>query len=353
MSDRSLADRRPFDRRKSDIAMPFPILIGDLGGTHARFAVVSDAHADEQGFGQVRTREHENVESAIQAAVLDQTSLIPRTAILAVAGPTIGETFKLTNADWVIDPARIIEQLGLDCVIVINDFEAQALALPDLTADDVQVIGGLLPPRRGTKLVLGPGTGLGASMLVNSMGMWITVPGEGGHVAIVPENEHDDRLFAHLCEGGQRRLGGEQLVSGEGLERLYRGLASVTGQEARFAKAIEITEAAMDGDPLAKQSVERFVVYLARIARELALAVMPSGGVFIAGGIPPKILPFIEASDFREIFEAAYPHEERMKEFASVVVTHPRPALAGLASFARTPGRFMVDIGERMWLRSS
>lgn len=352
MSDHSFADRRPFDRRMSDIATPFPVLIGDLGGTHARFALVSDTHAAEQGFGQVRTREHENVESAIQAAVLDQTSLIPRTAILAVAGPTLGQTFKLTNADWVIDPARIIEQLGFDCVIVINDFEAQALALPDLLADDLHVIGDHLPPRRGTKLVLGPGTGLGASMLVDSMGMWITVPGEGGHVAITPENDEDDRLFAYLCEGGQRRLGGEQLVSGEGLERLYRGLAGVEGAEVRFEKAIDITAAATDGDVLAKQAVERFVVYLARIARELALAVMPTGGVFIAGGIPPKILPFIDTSDFRDIFEAGYPHEARLKEFATVVVTHPRPALAGLASFARTPGRFMVDVGERMWLRS-
>lgn len=351
MSDHPLTERRPADRRMSDIATPFPVLIGDLGGTHARFAMVSDAHAAEQGFGQVRTREHEDVESAIQTAVLDQTSLIPRTAILAVACPTLGQSFKLTNADWVIDPARIIERLGLDCVVVINDFEAQALALPDLREDDLHVIGDHMPPQRGTKLVLGPGTGLGASTLVDSMGAWITVAGEGGHIAITPENEDDDRLFAYLCEGGQRRLGAEQLVSGEGLERLYRGLAGVEGQEIRFTKAIDITAAAADGDALAKQAVERFVVYLARVARELALTVMPTGGVFIAGGIPPKILPFIDASDFRAIFEAAYPHEERMKEFATVVVTHPRPALAGLASFARTPGRFMVDVGERMWQR--
>lgn len=338
------------DRRRLDIAMPFPVLIADLGGTHARFALVSDAHAAEQGFAQVRTREHEDVESAIQVGVLDQTSLIPRTAILAVAGPTLGDTFKLTNAPWVIDPRRIMKRLGFDCVIAINDFEAQALALPDLTGNDWRVIGSKAPPKRGTKLVLGPGTGLGASVLVDCMGMWITVPGEGGHVAIPIENEDDDRLVSHLTEGGQRRLGGEQLVSGDGLERLYRGLAALEGGDAPLERAADITEAALAGDALATAAVERFVVYMARIARELALVLMPTGGVFIAGGIPPRILPFIERSDFRPIFEAAYPHEDKLRGFATVVVTHPRPALAGLGSFARTPGRFMVDVADRMWM---
>lgn len=339
------------DRRRPDLVTPFPVLIADLGGTHARFALVSDAHASEQGFAQVRTREHADVETAIQVGVLDQTSQIPRTAILAVAGPTLGDTFKLTNATWVIDPRRIIERLGFDCVIAINDFEAQALALPDLQPADYHVIGSLLPPRRGTKLVLGPGTGLGASTLVDSMGMWITVPGEGGHVAIPSENADDDRLFTHLAQGGQRRFGGEHLVSGLGLERLYHGLGAVDGKEAPLTSAADITAAALAGDALAKQAVERFVVYLARIARELALAVMPSGGVFIAGGIPPKIMPFFDSSNFRAVFEAAYPHEDTLKSFATVVVTHERPALAGLGSFARTPTRFMVDVGERMWRR--
>jgi glucokinase len=338
-------------RRRLELAIPFPVLIADVGGTHARFAMVSDAHAQEQGFAQVRTREHADIETAIQVGVLDQTSRIPRTAILAVAGPIIGDAFSLTNADWTIDPKRIIERLGFECVIAINDFEAQALALPDLDNQDLHVIGDKMPPQRGTKLVLGPGTGLGASTLVDSMGMWITVPGEGGHVAIPPETEDDDRLFAHLTKGAQRRLGGEQLVSGEGLERLYRGLGAIDGADAPLEKAADITEAALAGDALAVKAVERFVVYLARVARELALAVMPSGGVFIAGGIPPKILPFIDHSNFREIFQAGYPHEDKLKDFATVVVTHERPALAGLGSFARTPTRFMVDVGDRMWLR--
>lgn len=341
------------DRQRPDLVTPFPVLIADLGGTHARFALVRDAHAQEQGFAQVRTREHQGVESAIQTGVLDQTSLMPRSAILAVAGPTLGETFKLTNADWEIDPRRIMDQLGFECVIAINDFEAQALALPDLGPDDMEVIGTLTPPRHGTKLVLGPGTGLGASALLDCMGTWITVPSEGGHVAIPPETEEDDRLFAHLTEGAQRRLGGEQLVCGEGLERLYRGLGAIDGIEAPLVKAADITEAALAGDALAVASVERFVVYLARIARELALTVMPAGGVFIAGGIPPKILPFIQNSDFRAIFEAGYPHEDKLKSFATVVVTHPRPALAGLGSFARTPTRFLVDVDDRMWVRDA
>ena len=338
------------DRRRNDLAMPFPVLIADLGGTHARFALVSDAHATEQGFAQVRTREHEDVESAIQAGVLDQTSLIPRTAILAVAGPTLGDTFKLTNAPWIIDPRRIMARLGFDCVIAINDFEAQALALPDLGPDSWHVVGGAVPPKRGTKLVLGPGTGLGASVLVDCMGMWITVPGEGGHVAIPVESEEDDALVRHLTQGGQHRLGGEQLVSGDGLERLYRALGALDQVEAPLGRAADITEAALAGDPLAVRAVERFVVYMARIARELALVVMPTGGVFIAGGIPPRVLPFIDRSGFRAIFEAAYPHEDKLRGFATVVVTHPRPALAGLGSFARTPGRFMVDVADRMWM---
>ena len=147
------------------------------------------------------------------------------------------------------------------------------------------------------------------------------------------------------------RLGGEQLVSGEGLERLYRGLGAIDGVEAPLERAANITEAALAGDKLASKAVEHFVVYLARIARELALVVMPTGGVFIGGGIPPRILPFVDASHFRSIFEAGYPHREKLKAFATVVVTHPLPALAGLGSFARTPTRFMVDVSERTWQR--
>ncbi len=149
----------------SDNSFSFPILIGDIGGTNARFALLLDAFAEPKQLQPIKTGDFETIEEALQKSILDKTSVRPRSAILAVAGPIKGDEIPLTNAGWVLRPKDMLESLGLEDVLIINDFEAQALAVAAPVAEDlVQIGGGSVRPLT-SRVVLGPGTGLGWAAL--------------------------------------------------------------------------------------------------------------------------------------------------------------------------------------------
>lgn len=161
-------------------ALPFPVLFADIGGTNARFAILSDAHAALKHLETVETRLYPTVEDALESAVIARTSLTPKSLVFAVAGPIQEERTPLTNCPWVVEPRALIKRFDLDHVILFNDFEALALALPALEAGDLDPIGDGLPPDDGTKVVIGPGTGLGAAGLVHAAHTWVPVPGRAG-----------------------------------------------------------------------------------------------------------------------------------------------------------------------------
>ena len=166
-----------------DTALRFPILIGDIGGTNARFAILVDSYAEPKEFPIVQTAAFATIDQAIQTAILDRTSVQPRSAVLAVAGPVDGDEIALTNCDWVVRPRVMFEQLGLSDIVVLNDFEAQALAVVALGAEHMEKIGPGEPEPLGSRVVLGPGTGLGVAGLIHACHRWIPVPGEGGPTA--------------------------------------------------------------------------------------------------------------------------------------------------------------------------
>ncbi|WP_152046918.1 glucokinase [Aureimonas psammosilenae] len=334
----------------SDQAFKFPILIGDIGGTNARFAILVDAFAEPKSFPTVRTADYPTIEEAIQAAVLDKTSLQPKAAVLAVAGPIDGEAIELTNCPWVVRPRDMMKSLELGEIIVLNDFEAQALAVSALPETGRRKIGGGLPHEGASRVVLGPGTGLGVAGLVRARRMWIPVAGEGGHIDLGPRTARDYALWPHL-KTIENRVSAEEVLSGRGLVNLYEALCRTDGTEPVHGEAAAITAAALaKNDALASEAVDLFCTYLGRVAGDLALIFMARGGVYVGGGIIQHLLPLLDPKRFREAFEDKAPHRHLLADMAVFLITEPLAALAGLATFARTPRFFGIETAGRRWV---
>lgn len=336
----------------------FPVLIGDIGGTNVRFALMTDAHAAPRSFEAAATADFPDIETAIEEMVLARTSLIPRSAVLAVAGPVTGEAVDLTNAEWVVRPRDMMQRIGLGDVVLLNDFEALALALTELQAVDLVAIGhsqgGDGAPGAGAtshdpKLVLGPGTGLGVGGLVHAANLWVPVPGEGGHVSFGPVEEDEFEVWQAI-EPEHGRISAEALLCGRGMVRLYRAVAKSAGFSLHFDDPAMITDAAIAGtDPCAERTLELYCRLLGRLAGDLALVFMATGGVYLGGGISPRILPLLKRGEFRRAFEAKAPHEGVLAAIPTWVISRDGPALLGLAAFARTPARFGVSLTGRRW----
>jgi len=336
------------DTMKTD-KLPFPILIGDIGGTNARFSILLDAYAEPKPFPNVRTADYPTIDDAIQKIVLDTSSVQPRSAILAIAGPIDGDEIDLTNCDWVVRPKGMIADLGFEDVLVVNDFEAQALAVAALSDEYREALGTNNEPHMASRVVLGPGTGLGVAGLVYARHMWFPVPGEGGHVDVGPRSERDFEIFPHLkrIEG---RVSAEEILSGRGVVNIYQAVCAADGVQPAFSDPADITAHGLNGtNSQAVETLSLFATYLGRVAGDMALIFMARGGVYLAGGISQKIIPALKGPEFRAAFEDKAPHTELMGTIPTFVVTHPQAALAGLASFARTPSAYGISTDGRRW----
>jgi glucokinase len=332
-----------------DPQFSFPILIGDIGGTNARFAILVDSYAEPKSFPIIATADFETIDQAIQTAVLDKTSLQPKSAILAVAGPIDSDEIDLTNCPWVVKPKQMIAGLGFEDVVVVNDFEAQALALAFMEEEYRTSIGGGRIEDHASRVVLGPGTGLGVAGLVNARHTWIPVPGEGGHVDMGPRTERDYAIFPHI-ETIEGRVSAEQLLCGRGLVHIYNAICRADGVDGGAVTPADITSAGLDkSDPAAVETLSLFATYLGRVAGDFALVFMARGGVYLAGGISQRIIPALKQPEFRAAFEDKAPHSALLRSIPTFVVTHPLAALSGLAAYARTPVRFGVATDGRRW----
>lgn len=344
-------------------AFAYPVLIADIGGTNARFAIVESATAPYRDLGRTPTADHADPIAAIDAFVLPRLDAPPRSAILAVAAPIEGEALRFTNNDWVLVPSRLRESLDLETVVVINDFEAQALALPHLGVDDVVTLGGGTRRPDATMAVIGPGTGLGVGQLVHTRGVWVPVPGEGGHVEFAPSGARETAIVAaiagwigaeideHGVRRGSTRISTEDVLAGPGLARVHRAILEIDGRPPRALDPAGVTAAFEAGEPAAVETMGFFATALGRVAGNLALTALPYGGVFLAGGIPPRVLPLLADGRFRAAFEDKWPYREMMAGFATAVVVHPLPAFVGLAAFARSPTLHAVALEGRTWTR--
>lgn len=310
-------------------------LIGDLGGTNARFAL---ARPGQPGYERERVyacADHPSLERAIEVYLKDVGLSGADTICLAVAGPIVEGAVQFTNSHWQIAEGPLKATFATNRVRLINDFEAIAYAIPLLTKEDCYVVGEPPPPDlTGTHYtigVLGPGTGLGAAGLVRDNGLTTALVTEAGHVGFAPETPEQRRLLAEL-QRRYDRVSDERVASGTGLENIHRALNP--GQEERV-QAAEIFEQAHLGDAAATQSIELFFEVLGQIAGNLALSLGAFQGIYIAGGIVQRHLKALSASRFRPGFENKGRHRGIMAQIPTLVIKHPQPGLLGAGYVTR------------------
>ena len=306
-------------------------LVGDVGGTNARFAVVD-------GQGHVRNprifpaREYASLADVIQEYV-DTTCgrAKPTRAVIAVAGPVVDGEIEFTNLDWQISEGDLLAHFEFEAVKLINDFAAQALAAPRLDKEELRVIGPVLRGGADCPLVvLGAGTGFGVAGLARGDRGDVAVATEGGHAAFAPTDDVEIEILKHF-QGLYGRVSNERLLSGQGLFELYRALGALEGQRVTAADQKAVVEAANQGDALAGAALDRFCAIMGSVAGDIALTFGARGGVFVSGGIAPKIADRLVASPFRARFEAKGRLSDYMAEIPTSLVLHPYPAIIGAA----------------------
>ena len=317
--------------------IPSRALVADIGGTNARFAVADLATLELTAVQSFPAAGHPTLAAAIAYYLksIEDTAEPIQHAAIAVAAPVATDAIKLTNATWSFAQSTLAGEAGLKTVHVLNDFEALSLSLPYLTPDELHQIGGAASLARGTKVVLGPGTGLGVAGLVWSPSGWIAVPGEGGHVTLGAEDERELALVERLRRG-RERLSVERALSGPGLTDLHQAVAASHGHASEPLEPAEVERRALHGeDAIAAEALDLFVTWLGRFAGDIALVMGARGGVYLGGGIAPKLAGRLAQDDFRTAFE----QKGRMTDFVVpipiYVILAPFPALKGAAAGLR------------------
>lgn len=311
------------------------ILVGDIGGTNARFAIADARTLRMHHTGYRRTADFPGIHEAIQSYLAEEAKgIVPTHAAIAVACPVGDDLIRLTNNHWRFSASELQAQLGLTELRMLNDFTVQALAIPHLDSADFTRIGPDVPARAQSPIgVLGPGTGLGVSGLVpTDAGGWTALSGEGGHIGIVPENELEIDILRYAWrEFGRTSI--ERIICGSGIAFLYRALAHVRGVSADTLTPEQVVAGALEKDGLCRETVMQFCAFLGGVAGDLALILGARGGIYIAGGVVPRFGPLFAASPFRERFE----NKGRFRDYNAaiptyVVAPHDNPALLGAAS---------------------
>jgi glucokinase len=308
-------------------------LVGDIGGTNARFAWI-DLHypgSGPQAALDLRAREHATVQHAI-GAYLEQAAVGRRPAhvVLAVAGPVENGAIRFTNMNWCFSEADLLAA-GFSSARLINDFAALAHAAANLSEDATRSIGGpATGPRDQSIAVLGAGTGFGVSALARDGRSEAVLATEGGHVGFAPTDDVEIEILRRL---GARfgRVSVERILSGPGLCNLHRALCEIDGQPDVVDDPAEITRRALEGDEPARRTVERFCAIFGSVAGDFALALGARGGAFIAGGIAAGIVDELERSAFRSRFEDKGRFKTYMQAIPTRVIVRPHAALAGAA----------------------
>jgi glucokinase len=315
------------------------LLIGDIGGTNARFAL---ANSDKPGFSNELTLSCADYETAKQgiAAYLERRGVsTPDVICLAAAGPVLDDCIRLSNNHWVIDSRELQKMFPSASIHLLNDFEAIAHSIPILGENDIETIGLIPSDLEGKKQftlgVLGPGTGLGAGGLIGRSNGVFPVVGEGSHAGFAPETGKQIEVLQQLRHR-YARVTQEHLVSGPGLENIYWALRKIHGKPDIKITAAEIFSRVLaKEDAIAIEATELFFEALGQIAGNLALSLGAYDGVYLAGGIVKRYPDLLKASSFRAGFENKGRHSVIMKRVPTLLIQHPQPGLLGASDCAR------------------
>ncbi|GAB3678748.1 glucokinase [Salinisphaera aquimarina] len=312
-------------------------LVADIGGTNARFGLL-DPQGNLRDVTTLACADFAGPAAAIRYYL--ETTDVDRIkeAAIAVATPVIGDRVSLTNrTDWSFSIRRLQRQLRLDRLKVINDFTALALSLPRLPPQSLRQVGSGTPDHEAAHAVLGPGTGFGMSGLIPAPTGWVPLASEGGHVTFSAANDEETAILSLLL----RRFGhvsAERLLSGPGLVNLHWAQARLSGEHITELTPEQITAHALaDTDPLCRHALEIFCAMLGTAAANLVLTLGARGGVYIGGGIVPRLGTFFEHSDFRTRFEARGRLSTYLSSIPSYVVHADNPGLDGAAATLQAP----------------
>jgi glucokinase len=313
----------------------FPRLMGDVGGTNARFAVQQGPGAEPTQVMTYPVSAYANIDGAMAAYIEQLEGPRPRQGAVGIANPIVGDFLRMTNSPWAFSIEALRRTLGLDRLLFINDFTALALSLPSLQPEHLRRAGtaGTADPN-GAIGLLGPGTGLGVSgLLRDTAGRLVPLGGEGGHVSLAAANAREDAVIAVLRE----RFGhcsAERALQGAGLVSMYEALCTIDGVSAASLDPAGVTAAAVSGsDARCVEVVDLFFAFLGSVAGNLALTLGARGGVYIGGGIVPRLGDWIDRSRFRERFIAKGRFREYLDGIPTWVIhAETSPALMGAAN---------------------
>jgi glucokinase len=311
-----------------------PILAADIGGTSSRLRLVEGSETlDEKDYS---SQDYPNLNSILEHFIEENSALEMQAACLAVAGPVRDGKARVTNLPWEVYESRISEDFSIPQVKIINDFEAIGYALAILQPDDFYELQVGSPESTGTRALIGAGTGLGVAIVTRCGDRWQVLPGEGGHVDFAPRTTEQQALLDYLLQQNSR-VSVEMLLSGPGLERIYEFICTQNGLDPSSARrtAASISSTALMGrDPLAVKTLEIFVEIYGAQAGNLALTSLATGGVFIAGGIAPKILSVLKRGEFIERFSDKSPMSDLLRSMPVRVVLNTRSGLMGAVQLA-------------------
>lgn len=312
-------------------------VLADIGGTNVRFAVLTGktldrlTHLAVSGYGSFREALDEYLGRLPEAGQ-------PRAAILAAAGVVENGRCALTNSSWVIDAAELRAAYGFSTVRLINDFEAVAWSLPVLSRDRLLQIGGGQPVAGAPRAALGPGTGLGMALGLPHAAGQLVLSSEGGHSTMSGCSPREDAVIALL----RQRLGhvsAEDVLSGHGLENLHEALAALDNVALPRRRAAEITRAGIEGTcPTSRAALDMFCAMLGTVAGNLALTLGAKGGMFVAGGILPRMPEYLAASKFRARFEEKGPFKKYLEPIPTYLILEKDAAFVGLRHLAEAEG---------------
>jgi len=313
-----------------------PRLLADIGGTYARFALEL-APGELSQRASLLCADHADFHAAVRAYLdgVDRREIGPEPvlhAAVAIANPVEGDRVRMTNYHWQFSIDEMRQRLGLDTLVVVNDFTALAMALPRLSDSEVRQIGGGQARRPSVIGLLGAGTGLGMSGLIPAGEGWIALGTEGGHTSFAPHDEREIAILRHAWKSYDH-VSFERVLSGPGLELIYRALAEFHGQTVAPLGAPEITQRALEQqEPLCLETLDVFCGLLGTAAANLAVTLGALGGIFIGGGIVPRLGEYFDRSPFRARFEDKGRFRDYVAAMPTFVITAENATFKGVSA---------------------
>jgi len=308
-----------------------PRLLADIGATYARFCIEHVPGRFEH-VAVLPCADYPGFTAVVQAYLDSLPGIKPRHGAVAIANPIEGDWVRMTNRDWAFSIQEAQRQLDLSTLLVVNNFTALAMSLPRVGPEGRHQVGGGQAQANGVIGLIGPGTGLGVSGLIPSGDRWVTLATEGGHVGFAPTDERELRILQYAWKT-MPRVSAERILSGPGLELIYQALThDRAGAEAHLEAAEIVRRALADADTACSETVECFCAMLGTMASDLALTLGATGGIFVGGGIVPRLGERFDRSPFRQRFESKGRFSNYVARIPTYVLTAENPAFHGVSS---------------------